>query len=284
MPRDRVDEMLLAEGEEFVWELFHENSKMSLVERHVVYGAHPTDAMVVHMMHRLRRVKPYTDRSKVPLPMDLPPSMRTFDEVVGGRVSARDFAPGAIGVQQLAKALTFGYGVTRSNDDNDYPRPFRAVPSGGALYPLEVYVHATRVNGLAAGLYHYDPEDETLDVLRLGDESAEVASFMVQPDLCRRAAVTLLLTAVFVRSVFKYGDRGYRFVLMEAGHLAQNMLLTAAAMGLAGVSIGGYVDRRADRYLRLDGVNESVVYVLHLGREKAGPGEDVAGDDLLSDR
>jgi SagB-type dehydrogenase family enzyme len=276
---DPVDELLLAEGEEFAWELFHENSKMSVVERHPVFGAHPTDAMVIHMMNRLRRVKPYTDRAKVPLPADLPPSDRSLDEVMRGRESARDFTAEAIGLRQLAKVLSFGYGVTRSNEDNNYPRPFRAVPSGGALYPLELYVHAPRVDGLAPGLYHYDPEDETLDVLQIGDESEQVASFMVQVDLCRRAAATLLISAVFVRSIFKYGDRGYRFVLLEAGHLAQNMLLTAAAMGVAGVSIGGYVDRRADRYLEVDGLNESVVYVLHLGRtEDSGPHGDVASD------
>jgi SagB-type dehydrogenase family enzyme len=134
------------------------------------------------------------------------------------------------------------------------------------LYPLEIYVHAARVDGLAPGLYHYDPEDFSLDVLRRGDATEQIAQFMVQSDLSRQAAATVFVTAVFIRTVFKYGDRGYRFALLEAGHLAQNMILTWEEVGLAGVTIGGYLDRQADHHLSLDGLNESVVYVLHVGQ------------------
>ena len=75
----------------------------------------------------------------------------------------------------------------------------------------------------------------------------------------------MFVTAVFFRSTFKYGDRGYRFVLLEAGHLAQNACLAAAALGLAAAPIGGYFDRDVDRQLRLDGLSESSVYALLLG-------------------
>lgn len=266
MTFEPVERLLAADGEDLVWELFHENSKTSLVERHPVFGLHPSDATVVGMMGMLRTVKPYSDRPKVPLPTELPASTRSFDEVLAGRRSARGFAPGPVALAPVAKALLVAYGLTRLNDDNDFPRPFRGVPSGGALYPLEVYLHAAAVAGLAPGLYHLDPEDRSLDVLRLGDQSDELAACMVQQDLFRQAAATLFVSAVFVRSVFKYGDRGYRFVLLEAGHLAQNILLTCAEAGLAAVTIGGYLDRQVDSHLRLDGLNESVVYALHLGR------------------
>jgi SagB-type dehydrogenase family enzyme len=261
-----IDRMLTSDAEDLVWELFHENSKTSRAERHYVWGVHPSDAMVIQMMGVLRRVKPYTDYPKVPLPIAFPDSTRSFDDVLLKRQSARRFSAGNIPLVDLTKGLVYGYGVTRSNQNNDYPRPFRGVPSGGALYPLEIYVHAARVDGLAPGLYHYDPEDSSLDVLRRGDATEEIAQFMVQADLSRQAAATLFVTAVFIRTVFKYGDRGYRFVLMEAGHLAQNMLLTWEEAGLAAVTIGGYLDRQADDHLSLDGVNESVVYILHVGR------------------
>src|SRR3954451_17624362 len=265
MDLEPMDRLLAADGADLAWELFHENSKTSAVERHAVFGTHPSDAMVVGVMRVLNTVKPYADRPKVPLPEQFPESTRSFDDVLAGRASARGFGGGSVPFAALTKALVLGYGVNRSNQDNDFPRPFRGVPSGGALFPLEVYLHATRVDGLAPGLYHFDPDDNCLDVLRLGVASDEIGRFMVQEDLFRQAAATVLVSAVFVRSVFKYGDRGYRFILLEAGHLAQNMLLTWEAAGLAGVSIGGYLDRAADRYLQLDGLNESVIYLLHAG-------------------
>jgi SagB-type dehydrogenase family enzyme len=265
MTQAPIDRLLESDGQDLVWELFHENSKTSMVERHAVFGTHPSDAMVVQMMRMLRTVKPYTDAPKVPLPESYPPSARSFDEVLSARTSARGFGVGSIPLDAVAKALVLGYGITRSNDGTDFPRPFRGVPSGGALYPLEIYLHATRVDGLAPGLYHFDPEERNLDVLRRGDSSEEIASFMVQGDLFRQAAVTLFVSAVFFRSVFKYADRGYRFVLLEAGHLAQNLLLTWESMGFTGVTVGGYADRQADRYLDHDGLNESVVYMLHAG-------------------
>jgi SagB-type dehydrogenase family enzyme len=260
-----VDHLLSADGEDLAWELFHENSKTSLVERHPVYRTHPTDAMVVGMMQRLRRVKTYVDAPKVPLPVELPVSIRTLDEVLANRSSARAFTVGPVDLAAVTKVLVSGCGVSRDNADNDFPRPFRQSPSGGALYPLEIYLHAARIDGLAPGLYHYDPEDAELDLLRAGDQSERMAAYLIQPDLFRQAAATLLMSAVFVRSVFKYGDRGYRFVLMEAGHVSQSMLLAAEAIGLGAVPIGGYVDRAADRHLGLDGVTESVVYAMHLG-------------------
>jgi len=271
MALEPVDRLLASDGDDLVWELFHENSKTSMMERHAVFGMHPSDAMVVRMMRLLRRVKSYTDCPKIPLPASFPASTRSFDDVLMRRTSARSFGIGSVPFASVVKALVLAYGVTRSNQDTNYPRPFRAVPSGGALYPLEVYLHAAHVDGLAAGLYHFDPEDRSLDVLRLGDATDEIAQFMVQADLFREAAATVLVTAVFIRSVFKYGDRGYRFILLEAGHLAQNMLLTWDEVGLAGVSIGGYLDRQADRYLRLDGLNESVIYMLHVGVRATEP-------------
>jgi SagB-type dehydrogenase family enzyme len=93
---------------------------------------------------------------------------------------------------------------------------------------------------------------------------------MVQQDLVESAAAVIFITAIFARSTFKYGDRGYRFILLEAGHLAQNANLAAQGMGLATTNIGGYADRLVDRYLDLDGLNESTVYVLLIGEAVSG--------------
>jgi SagB-type dehydrogenase family enzyme len=140
----------------------------------------------------------------------------------------------------------------------------RPAPSAGALYPLELYAIALRVDGLTPGIFHYDPYGHGL--ARLGDAApAGLAATVPDESLVDRVACALVLTAVFWRSRFKYGQRGYRFVLLEAGHVAQNALLAAAALGVAALPLGGFYDARLDALLDVDGVDESSLYVLLLG-------------------
>jgi SagB-type dehydrogenase family enzyme len=265
MNLDAVDQRFIESDYEANWELFHENSKTSFVQLHHLYKVWPSEQTIVAGMKLMRRVKPYTDLRKVALPAELPASTRSFDDVVRTRQGARAFGAANITLPQLAKVLAMSYGVNRDNAGTSFPRPFRTIPSGGALYPLELYVLASRVAGLPAGLYHFDPEDHALDVLREGDELPLASSHLVQRDLGASAAAIVFISAVFARSTFKYGDRGYRFILLEAGHLAQNANLTAQEMGLATTNVGGYADRAVDRYLGFDGVNESTIYLLLLG-------------------
>ncbi|HEY0639725.1 MAG TPA: SagB family peptide dehydrogenase [Pseudonocardiaceae bacterium] len=256
-----ADAFLLTEGDDLVWETFHENSKTSRAEPHPYFGRHPSDAAVVAMMRGLRDVKPYADRTRLALP-EASRGPAGLDETLLGRESARGFGPGPVPLADLAAVLRCAYGVTRDNAGTDFPRPFRVVPSGGALYPLELYVWARDVGGLPPGLHHYDPHAH--DLAALGDPDLTPA--FVQRDLVAAAAAVVLIAAVFFRSVFKYGERGYRFVLIEAGHVAQNAVLAARGRDLAAVPVGGYFDRELDRAVGLDGLHESVVYGLLLGR------------------
>jgi SagB-type dehydrogenase family enzyme len=275
---DAIDRLLLEQGETALWELFHENSKLSRYERHPTFGVHPSDEQVVDVMQQLRRVKPYVDAPKIALPTRVPPSRQDFDDVLWARTTARAFSAEPVELPELSKVLFMSYAVTRTNEGTHFPRPFRIVPSGGALYPLELYLLAVRVSGLEAGLYHYDSEDHSLDVLRLGDDVERVSQFFFQPQLAGDAAVILFVSAMFERSAFKYGDRAYRFVFLEAGHLGQNAILCAEELGLAAAPIGGFLDRDVDRYLCFDGLSESTIYVIMLGRPlvASGPEADPA--------
>lgn len=257
-----VDRFLLSEGEDVAWETFHENSKTSRAEPHIYFPHHPSDQTVVAMMRGLREVKPYADRAKITLPPDPPGVPVLLEDALLRRESARSFGPGPVALADLGKLLRCSVGVTRDNAGTPFPRPFRATPSGGALYPLELYLWARDVDGLEPGLYHYDPAEHELDVLG----QVDLAPAFVQRDLVESAAAVLLLSAVFFRSVFKYGERGYRFILIEAGHVAQNALLAAAGENLAAVPVGGYFDRDIDRAMLLDGLHESVVYTLLVGQ------------------
>jgi SagB-type dehydrogenase family enzyme len=195
-----------------------------------------------------------------------------FAELVAGRRSEREFAAQPLALAELAGILDAAYGRTHQLLSDSPPGigpQFRAVPSGGGLYPLEIFAFAWHVDELEPGLYHFDPLRRVLEVVRLVDLRADVAAAMVYPDPATRCAVFLAVTAVFWRTRFKYGLRGYRFALLEAGHVMQNVLLATTALGLASVPLAGFFDARLDELLGLDGVEESSLYAVAIGRQPA---------------
>ena len=111
---------------------------------------------------------------------------------------------------------------------------------------------------------HFDPFASRLEILHAARE-ADVRAALVDPGLVDRAAALVVVTAFFWRTRFKYGARGYRFVLIEAGHVAQNMLLAATALGLDALPVGGYYDRRLDALVGADGLDEATVYAVLIG-------------------
>jgi SagB-type dehydrogenase family enzyme len=215
-----------------------------------------------------RAVKRHPNRRALPLP---PPHRcaMPLGEALDGRRSIRGFAPAALTLCELATVLHAGYGVSRAGSPDD-PQPLRTVPSGGALYPLEVYAVLARVEEAEAGLYHLDPLRRVLEELSLGPEPvAVVKEAAVYPEIVESCAATLLVTGMFWRSRCKYGLRGYRFTLLEAGHLIQNVLLACTALRLGAVPIGGFYDRPLDALVGADGVNESIVYAVCFGRPRS---------------
>jgi len=228
------------------WELFHENSK---TDRHTraagVVAARA--AALGRFAESLRRVKPYTDFPKVGLP---PPVERAGEDT-----TALPRRGTSMGLQEFAQVLAGGHEQAKRA-----PGPSRPALSEGACYPLELYVHARRVQGLEPGLYHFDPEDLTLDVLRLGDASSHLGTIVGRE--ADAADAVVFVSAIFLRCTLKDGDRGYRFALLEAGHVAQRAYDAAAAAGLHARCVGDYLDRDVDRWIGLDGLSESVIYVM----------------------
>jgi SagB-type dehydrogenase family enzyme len=160
--------------------------------------------------------------------------------------------------RELATLLEAAYGL-RPREDG----PRRTVPSGGALYPLELYPVVLAVAEVEPGVYHYDPFDHRLADLARDPHAIEGA--LVDREMLSHASVAVAITAVFWRSRFKYGQRAYRFALLEAGHVAQNFLLAAAALGLEALPVGGFYDRRLEDVIGVDGVDESALYLLLVG-------------------
>jgi SagB-type dehydrogenase family enzyme len=244
-----------------VWELFHENSKTSRYER----GLPPQQ--VARRMQDMWASLLYDQYPEVELPHTRAPLPISLEEALLTRTSARSLAPVRISLAKVATILHSAYGVTRDNEGTLYPRPFRTVPSAGALYPLEIYFYSSSIEELPAGLYHYNPARGSLRRLREGDLSAEIAAALVDPEMAYNASVIVFITAVFERATFKYGERGYRFTLLEAGHVAQNVSLAVNGLGLGSLNIGGFFDRELDELLGLDGVTQSTVYLASIGQQ-----------------
>jgi SagB-type dehydrogenase family enzyme len=264
--RELWQELLLPPGDEDqVWELFHENSKIGQYSRAL------SDQEVLERMREFHESLPFEGYPIIDLPRSLAPLQCPLVEAITARVSARDMAPCPLTLENLATLLRYGYGITRDNQGTTFPRPLRAVPSGGALYPLELFVHSAHLDGFQAGLYHYNPSRHQLRLLRQKDETSALAEALVQPEVAHGASLIVFITAVFERSIFKYGDRGYRFILLEAGHLAQNLNLVATGLGLGCLNIGGFFDRRVDDLLGLDGLTHATLYLVAVGQPMPAP-------------
>jgi SagB-type dehydrogenase family enzyme len=245
-------------------EAYHEASKLypSFCTRQML-GAVQLAAHHELQQSSLRSVKRNRSLPAIGLPEPVYPDV-TLERAVRTRRSGREFGLGGVSLTQLATLLHGAYGVS-SRPVNGSEQTFRSVPSGGGLYPLEVYCAVSRVDDVAPGLYHFDPPRGVLEEYRRLESSDELVRASTYPQLVEQCAVTFLLTAMFWRTRFKYGVRGYRFALLEAGHVVQNLVLICAALGLAAVPLGGFYDRLVDDFLAVDGVNESALYCVCVG-------------------
>jgi SagB-type dehydrogenase family enzyme len=182
------------------------------------------------------------------------------------RASCRAFADASMTLDQLAAILHAGYGVVDVSQLGALEFLERPVPSGGGLYPLELYVIVNSVDGVAPGVYHYAPAVGLLERLRDGPVPSALLSylFMGQSYVARAGAV-VVTTAVWERSLGKYGDRGYRYLLFEAGHVAQNIDLAAVDVGLGALNLGGFFDDELAGLLTLDVEEEMPLYATAVG-------------------
>ena len=180
-------------------------------------------------------------------------------EALVARRSVRDYRSEPLALQTFSRLLYAAQGIT------DPQRGFRTAPSAGALYPLELYAVVHRVEGLEPGLYHYNAPGHTLERIQAGDLRAAIVRSGLGQGFLGTAAVCLVLSAVFQRTRWRYRERTYRYVLLEAGHAAQNIYLAATALGLGACAVGAFLDDALSGLLGLDGTDEAALYVLSVG-------------------
>jgi len=195
----------------------------------------------------------------------------SVEEAIAKRRSVREYASDPISLAELSQLLWAAQGVT------DARSGLRASPSAGALYPLELYV-VVRERGvvdLAAGIYHYSPEDERMTMMKEGDRSGELRAAALDQEMVGLAAVNIVTTAVVQRTRSKYRERGLQYVFQESGHSAENVFLQAVSLGLGTAIIGAFNEEEIRSVIGA-GREERPVYIqpvgVPLGRNKRGRG------------
>ena len=185
----------------------------------------------------------------------------TVERAIAERRSIRRYAPGALSLAELGQLLFAAQGVTEARTG------YRASPSAGATFPLELYAAVGEVNGLAAGLYRYVPASHELVLVNSDDPRDALYGAALRQPMIRDAPVVLVMATVTARTAERYGARAERYVAMEAGHASQNVYLQATALGLGTVAVGAFDDRSIARALSLpDG--EDPLYLMPVGRRE----------------
>ncbi len=195
----------------------------------------------------------------IPLPEPRLVSDVSVEAALLNRRSVRDFSAQPITLAELGQLLWAAQGITSR-------KGYRTAPSAGALYPLEMYAVVGNVEGLAPGVYRYDPDRHELETWRDGDQRGSVARAALRQRWIRDSAAVLAFCAVPSRTTGKYGNRGERYVLIEVGHAAQNVFLQAGALGLAAVVVGAFRDRDLNEVLELSR-GEEAVYLMPIGHK-----------------
>jgi SagB-type dehydrogenase family enzyme len=205
--------------------------------------------------------KNYPDAEKVTLPRSWQKKESNLEQLLQERRSVRQYSRVSVSMDDLAFLLWAMQGVTAQAG----PYLLRTAPSAGALYPIETYLAVDRVEGLDAGLYHFDVKDFQLERLTDQSVSSLVADSALNQGFIAKGAITFIWSAVFRRNMGKYGHRGLRYIFLDCGHICQNLLLAAQALGLNGCPVAAFYDDEMNDLLDLDGVEESVIYLTTIG-------------------
>jgi SagB-type dehydrogenase family enzyme len=202
--------------------------------------------------------------------LELPPAPRDnhLASLLKQRHSVRDFKSMVMPMISLAQLLDAACGINGLRQVEGHIYEGRNSPSAGGLYPIEMFVSIQAVTGLSAGLYHYEPRGHGLHWV-----NETVPTDFIEPllhqDYIANANALFILTGVFMRSLHKYSTRGYRFVLFEAGHQAENICLMAVELGLGSLCLGGFHDTSVNNILGIDGQRHAALYCVAVGTEKS---------------
>ncbi len=197
---------------------------------------------------------------KITLPKPRYDSDISVEGAILQRKSIRDYTNEALTLPEIAQLVWVAQGITD-------PDGKRAAPSAGATYPLEIYAVIGNVEGITSGIYRYKPHQHGLVRVVDGELRKALAKAALDEQFIAQAPVNLVITAIYERTTDRYGERGIRYVHMEAGHVAQNVCLQAVALNLGTVVVGAFYDSQVKEILKLAD-NEVPLYIIPVGRIK----------------
>ncbi len=230
---------------------YHQWSKIGLTQ---------AGGALFHWGQQPDRYKTYPAAVLVPLPEPGVEHQAPFQVVLNRRRSRREYTDEPISLEQLSFLLQAAQGITETVGEK------RSAPSAGALYPLEIYAVVNAVENLPSGLYHYAIQTHQLEQLQTGDFRDSITNAAVWQDFVGTASVCFVITALFQRTRWKYRERTYRYVMMETGHVGQNLYLAATALGLGVCAVGAFFDDALNDLLGLDGQTEAALYITSVGQ------------------
>lgn len=205
--------------------------------------------------------KSYPRRPKIKLPPPAPLSI-PLDETIRLRKTDRIFLPEALNIDEISLLLFYSCGVVSS--DKEGWKSHRAYPSGGGLYPIEIYPLVIRgPDHIGAGIYHYSIKEHSLE--KLGDFNSLDEAFTTNP-WAKEAALILIFSLIDGRTKPKYGNFAYKLALIETGHISQNIYLNCAALSLKCCALGGIEEEKVNSALDLDGETETTFYAVAVGK------------------
>ena len=192
-----------------------------------------------------------------------PPQLKgkmSLEEAIASRRSVRRYRSEPLTPSQLSQILWSAQGITGAGR-------LRAAPSAGATYPLEIFAFIGKqaIEGLQAGIYHYDVDNHSLVLHQSGDLRKELARAALDEGFIASAPLDIVICALYPRTSYRYGRRGERYVHMEVGHVGENIHLQAVALGLATVEVGAFDDEEVRKVL---GVEEQIkpLYIMPIGK------------------
>jgi SagB-type dehydrogenase family enzyme len=214
----------------------------------------------------------YPEALRVPLHESVPEALRSFHTLTRARRSRRNYSPLALQRKEFEALLCTACGVTGATSWAGRELKLRAYPSSGALYAVEVYPLVFHVDGLDPAVYHYHVVDNVLEVVQPSiDKDAIIGAMLpMERQMVSGAATMICLTGNFPRHERKYGEGGYRMLIAEAGHVSQNLVLAATALGLAARPFGGVFDGLINRDIGLDETKEEFLLSVLIGHTDGG--------------
>jgi len=201
------------------------------------------------------------EKDTIKLPESTKKGGMSVEEAIENRRSRREYADTPLSLKEISQLCWAAQGIT------DEKRKFRAAPSAGALYPLEIFI-VTGNTELEPGVYQYLPFNHSLKLIKSGDFRENLAEVALGQSAIKNAAMNIVITAVYERTAKKYGARAERYVHMEAGHVAQNIYLQAESIGLATVSIGAFYDNEVRDVISAP-VDYRPLYIMPIGKRQS---------------